>query len=194
MTFMRIAGGVAGGIGGATSPNMPKVDMPWGDNKNAFLLGGDEIQNQVRGNLDWFNKARDGSMPLMSQGEQAALIAPGIAQMGSQAQGQTKLAGERGLARGDAGRGGATEASISAINRNLLDNTRQLQSGVKNTLAQMRPQYQMDAAKAGGQMAMGQQGMAGEAWNTMVGNNADAAQYGTKTSRMFNGISRGLGG
>ena len=196
--FMDILPGIAGAISGALAPSPYVPKMPWGDDPNAFLLPGKEMISGLQGNLAWLNRMREGKQPLMSRADVATMLSPERARLAALQRTMLRQGMEREIASGRGPRGTSMQAYAGSLNQDVLNAQRQLGGQVYSQLSQMRPQMQMEAANQAARILMGQQGLAGEAWNLRQQGLGAKAQHGSGLRgglyRAAGGFAAGMGG
>jgi hypothetical protein len=192
--WMKLAGGLAGAAGGMMAPKPYVPPMPWGDDKNAFLMTGKDTLSGLKGNLDWLSQMRDGKKPLMTQQEQARLTADPRARLNALGASLMKQGMEREVGAGRGVRGGMYQAYGAQVGENLLNQQRQLESGVANSLAQLRPQMQMGAAQLASNVYGNQQNLQMNAYQMNQQGKTMAKAHGSALYRGLTGFSAGMGG
>ena len=180
----------AAGLGGLAGLTAPK---PYGGKQ--FDLSTDQGQRKgfASGAMDFLGGAMRGDKPLVSQASINQMLSGSNARLEGTANAARARAQERSIGRGEVGnRGGMLEASLSGIDRSLLDAKRQQAAPLMGQLAMQQPQYRLQAAQQGLGFLQGQEQMALGEHGRMEGLRAGQAAYGSGLSRFLGGAAAGM--
>lgn len=174
-------GGMAGLLGKKGDPYNPMGQMTTQP----------ERQDHFKPMLDRLTAMGEGQ-PLMSQGEINRQLSGSYGRADAGAAAEAKRIIGRGLGR--QGRmGGMTEAGLQALGRANLGEKRQLEAGVQNELARLRPQYQMQANSLLNQALNAEEERGLREWIIEQNRLIEMSKY-DKLSNVLAGILGGIGG
>lgn len=183
---MAAQGGL-GALGGIFAPD------PYGGEAYDFALSPEQRGAKSQLFLGGLERYADPNQPIVSKANIRQMTAVPEARLEGTARAGRERIMERSIGRGQGSRGGMAEASLSAIDRALLDAKRQQGTEIAGQLAMQEPGVRMQASQAGLGYLGDQDRMALQDYFRMEQLRAGTAAFGSDLYRGVLGAASAFG-